>query len=157
MISNSEFVSAFAGSLGRPAWFPLPDFVWNFVFGEERAVMITKGQKVVPTRTLEAGYKFRSEPLIFLSKRVLSNGDNFNIISGRYKNKVVVKSLSWNYSGVTKKLDFHYDQRRFQTCVYYTKHFIIHKYIFSTRCHRSLNVFIILQIGNFLNNETHQK
>ena len=59
MISNQQFVSAFAGALGRPALIPLPEFVWNFVFGEERAVMITKGQKVVPTRTLESGYKYR--------------------------------------------------------------------------------------------------
>ena len=29
------------------------------VFGEERATMITKGQKVIPKRTLESGYKFR--------------------------------------------------------------------------------------------------
>lgn len=59
VISNQEFVNAFSGALGRPAFIPLPEFVWNFVFGEERAAMITKGQKVLPTRTLESGYKFR--------------------------------------------------------------------------------------------------
>jgi len=58
IISNQEFVDAFAGALGRPAFFPLPEFVWNFVFGEERAVMITRGQKVMPKKTLESGYKF---------------------------------------------------------------------------------------------------
>jgi len=59
LITNQQFVNAFAGALGRPAFFPLPEFVWNFVFGEERAAMITKGQWVVPKRTLDSGFKFR--------------------------------------------------------------------------------------------------
>merc|ERR1712241_774264 len=59
VISNQDFVNAFASSLYRPAFFPLPDFVWNLVFGEERATMITKGQKVEPKRTLETGYEFQ--------------------------------------------------------------------------------------------------
>jgi len=59
LISNQNFVDAFAGALGRPAFFPLPEFVWDLVFGAERAVMITKGQKVVPRRTLESGFSFR--------------------------------------------------------------------------------------------------
>ena len=52
-------MDAFATALNRPAFFPLPDFVWNTVFGKERATMITKGQKVVPKRTLESGYQFQ--------------------------------------------------------------------------------------------------
>ena len=36
----------------------MPEFVWNLVFGEESSVMITRGQKVVPRRTLETGFKF---------------------------------------------------------------------------------------------------
>jgi len=59
MISNQKFVNAFASALGRPAFIPLPEAVWNLVFGEERAVMITRGQRVVPRRTLEAGFVFR--------------------------------------------------------------------------------------------------
>ena len=59
IITNQEFVSAFGSALHRPVFFPLPDTVWNLVFGQERATMITKGQKVTPTRTLESGYTFR--------------------------------------------------------------------------------------------------
>jgi len=59
MITNQEFVDAFATALHRPAFFPLPDIVWNVVFGQERATMITQGQKVEPKRTLESGYKFQ--------------------------------------------------------------------------------------------------
>lgn len=59
MITNRDFVSAFAKELWRPAFIPLPEFVWNFVFGQERANMITKGPKVLPKRTLATGYNFR--------------------------------------------------------------------------------------------------
>ena len=59
VISNQDFVNAFASSLYRPAFFPLPDFVWNLVFGEERAAIITKGVTVLPTRTEDSGYVFR--------------------------------------------------------------------------------------------------
>jgi len=59
IITNQEFVKSFASALNRPSFFPLPDFVWNTVFGEERATMITKGQKVTPKRTLESGYQYR--------------------------------------------------------------------------------------------------
>jgi len=59
IITNQNFVDAFAGALSRPAFFPLPDFVWNFVFGKERATMITEGNKVVPRRISEAGFKFK--------------------------------------------------------------------------------------------------
>lgn len=59
MITNQEFVDAFASALSRPAFFPLPDTVWNLVFGQERATMITRGQKVEPKRTLESGFKYQ--------------------------------------------------------------------------------------------------
>lgn len=59
LVTNQEFVSAFAGALSRPCFLPVPETVWNLAFGQERASMITKGQRVEPKRTLESGYKFR--------------------------------------------------------------------------------------------------
>ena len=60
IITNQQFVDAFASALYRPAFFPLPDIIWNTVFGEERAAIITKGVTVLPSRTQkEAGYQFR--------------------------------------------------------------------------------------------------
>ncbi|XP_023333173.1 epimerase family protein SDR39U1 isoform X2 [Eurytemora carolleeae] len=59
IITNKKFVDTLAGTMGRPAFIPIPEFEWNLIFGEERAAMITKGQKVVPSRSLEAGFKFR--------------------------------------------------------------------------------------------------
>ena len=59
IITNQDFVNAFATALHRPAFFPLPDTVWNVVFGRERASMITKGQRAEPKRTIESGYNYR--------------------------------------------------------------------------------------------------
>ena len=59
VITNQQFVDAFAAALGRPAFFPLPEFVFNLMFGEERAAIVLQGQKVIPKRTLETGYTFR--------------------------------------------------------------------------------------------------
>lgn len=56
--TNSDFTKAFARAMWRPAWFPVPGFVMNFVFGEERGKVILEGQKVLPKRTLESGYEF---------------------------------------------------------------------------------------------------
>ena len=58
VITNNTFVKAFAGELNRPAIFPLPEFVWRTIFGEERANMICQSQTVLPKRALQAGYNF---------------------------------------------------------------------------------------------------
>ena len=49
----------FAKSMNRPCFIPTPAFFWRFMFGPERATIVTDGQKVVPRRTLDAGFKFR--------------------------------------------------------------------------------------------------
>ena len=56
--TNDEFTKSFARAMGRPAIIPVPEFVINMVYGPERGKVILEGQKVVPKRTLEAGYKF---------------------------------------------------------------------------------------------------
>ncbi|XP_045766250.1 epimerase family protein SDR39U1 [Maniola jurtina] len=59
IITNAEFTKAFAKALSRPAIFPVPEFVLNFLLNEERAMLLTKGQHVTPKRTLEYGFKFK--------------------------------------------------------------------------------------------------
>lgn len=59
LITNRDFTKAFASALIRPALFPLPEFVLNLIFGKERAVLLTKGAKVVPKRPQELGYKYQ--------------------------------------------------------------------------------------------------
>ncbi len=57
-VTNGEFAKALAGAMWRPAIIPVPSFVMNLVFGEERGKATTSGQKVIPKRTLESGYQF---------------------------------------------------------------------------------------------------
>lgn len=58
IITNAQFAKAFGKALKRPAVIPLPEFVVNLIFQEERAKLLTTGPKVAPKRTLETGYKF---------------------------------------------------------------------------------------------------
>nr|ACO11611.1 UPF0105 protein C14orf124 homolog [Caligus rogercresseyi] len=56
--TNKEFVSAFSSALCRPAFIPVPEFVWNTVFGQERADMITKGPKVTSIKLDNFRFKY---------------------------------------------------------------------------------------------------
>lgn len=58
LVTNKEFTQALARAMWRPAFFPLPEFVLNLAFGKERAGMMTRGQKVLPKRTLDSGYQY---------------------------------------------------------------------------------------------------
>ena len=44
VITNNTFTQSYAGSLNRPAIFPVPSFVLNTIFGEERANMVLQSQ-----------------------------------------------------------------------------------------------------------------
>jgi uncharacterized protein (TIGR01777 family) len=57
-VRNAEFTRALGAALHRPTLFPAPAFAVQLVLGEGAGV-VTDGQKVVPTRTLETGYAFR--------------------------------------------------------------------------------------------------
>nr|CAG4644022.1 EOG090X07KR [Lepidurus arcticus] len=59
VIRNSEFTNAFAKALWRPALFPLPELVLKAMFSPDRAEMITRGQKVIPQRTLVSGFTYK--------------------------------------------------------------------------------------------------
>ncbi|BES88728.1 Domain of unknown function (DUF1731) [Nesidiocoris tenuis] len=58
IISNAEFAEAFASVLGRPAMFRVPEFALNLMFSEERAKIMTMGQRVAPARPLELGFQY---------------------------------------------------------------------------------------------------
>ena len=57
-ITNGQFTKAFASSLWRPAFIPLPTFALNLLFSEERAKIMTEGQKVIPKKALNYGFKY---------------------------------------------------------------------------------------------------
>lgn len=61
VITNSDFTKSFAGALHRPAFIPLPVFVLRLIFGDERAKIMTEGQKVHAKRLGEFNFKFKYE------------------------------------------------------------------------------------------------
>ncbi|KAM6993838.1 epimerase family protein SDR39U1 isoform 4-T4 [Passerculus sandwichensis] len=56
--SNGTFAQELAAALGRPALLPVPAWAVRALFGAERASMLLEGQRVLPKRTLESGYRF---------------------------------------------------------------------------------------------------
>jgi len=56
--SNAEFGRAVGRVLGRPAFMPAPAPAMRLLFGEMASVLL-EGQRTVPERLIEAGYRFR--------------------------------------------------------------------------------------------------
>lgn len=53
-----EFCSALGRAMGRPSWAPVPAFLLRAILGEMAGMVLT-GQRVVPKKLVEAGFKFR--------------------------------------------------------------------------------------------------
>lgn len=58
IITNRDFAKAFGQALWRPSFIPLPTLAVNLMFGQERAKIMTEGQKVWPQKALDAGFSF---------------------------------------------------------------------------------------------------
>jgi uncharacterized protein (TIGR01777 family) len=58
-VTNREFSKAIGRALGRPASVPVPGFVLDLKFGGEFGRVLRGGQRVMPRRALDLGYKFR--------------------------------------------------------------------------------------------------
>jgi uncharacterized protein (TIGR01777 family) len=61
-VRNADFTRALGAALHRPTLFPAPAFAVQLVLGEGASV-VTEGQRVLPTRTLATGYRFRFETI----------------------------------------------------------------------------------------------
>lgn len=59
VVTNESYTKEYAGALWRPAILPTPSFAVNFIFGQDRGKILLEGQKVIPKRTLEMGFKFQ--------------------------------------------------------------------------------------------------
>ncbi|MBU6336587.1 MAG: TIGR01777 family oxidoreductase [Acidobacteria bacterium] len=59
-VTNAEFSKALGRALKRPAIFPVPAIAIRTLYGEMSEI-VTEGQRAVPARTLELGYRF-SQP-----------------------------------------------------------------------------------------------
>jgi uncharacterized protein (TIGR01777 family) len=58
-LTNADFGRALARVLHRPFWFPVPAFALKPVLGEMAELLLLNGQRVVPERLLQAGFKFQ--------------------------------------------------------------------------------------------------
>jgi uncharacterized protein (TIGR01777 family) len=70
--TNREFTRELAAALGRPVSFPVPAIALRLLYGE-KADMLLHRQKVLPKRTLEAGYTFRYPELPGALKAALND------------------------------------------------------------------------------------
>ena len=57
--SNKIFSQELALSLNRPCFFKIPGLIVKMIFGEMAEAIVLKGQKVLPTRLLSAGFGFK--------------------------------------------------------------------------------------------------
>jgi uncharacterized protein len=57
-VTNAEFAQTLGRVLHRPAVVPLPAFALKLLFGEMADLLLT-GQRAIPSRALEMGFKFR--------------------------------------------------------------------------------------------------
>jgi uncharacterized protein len=61
--TNRDFSKALGRALGRPAVLPIPGFVLDLKFGSEFGAVLRGGQRAVPKRALELGYRFQHPDL----------------------------------------------------------------------------------------------
>jgi len=61
-VTNAEFARTLGAALHRPALLPTPAFALKILFGEMADILLT-GQRVVPTRAIAEGFKFKHPDL----------------------------------------------------------------------------------------------
>jgi uncharacterized protein (TIGR01777 family) len=57
-VRNQDFAKDLGRALGRPAFMPVPAVALRLLFGELAEALLT-GQRAVPTRAVESGFRFR--------------------------------------------------------------------------------------------------
>jgi len=62
-VTNSTFTSTLGRVLGRPTVIPVPGFAVKAAFGEMGEEVLLKGQRVLPAKALERGFRFDYEGL----------------------------------------------------------------------------------------------
>ena len=75
-VRNAEFTRELANALHRPAFLPVPSFALGLMLGEA-AEIATRGQRVLPERTIANGYRFKFETLDAALSHLISCNANF--------------------------------------------------------------------------------
>ncbi len=76
-LPNKAFSRALGRALGRPSFFPTPVFMLRLMMGDV-ADVISHGQRVLPRRTIELGYRFRFPTIAAALADALNKGDKYN-------------------------------------------------------------------------------
>lgn len=58
-VTNKDFSKQLAKSLHRPCFLKLPNKIVKLIFGEMGETLLLNGQKVIPTKLIKSGYKFK--------------------------------------------------------------------------------------------------
>ena len=70
-VTNKEFSKMLGKTIHRPSFMPIPGFGLKILFGEMADEMLLSGQKVMPEKALQLGYKFKYTNLESALKRLL--------------------------------------------------------------------------------------
>jgi uncharacterized protein (TIGR01777 family) len=70
-VTNAEFTKTLGHVLSRPTVAPMPAFAARLAFGEMADELLLTGQRVVPKRLIESGYRFRHGDLEAALRHVL--------------------------------------------------------------------------------------
>lgn len=70
-VTMNELCSEMGKTLGRPSWLPVPAFILETMLGEG-ASLVLEGQKVLPKRSIESGFKFGYASVSEALKQVLA-------------------------------------------------------------------------------------
>lgn len=68
----SEMCDQLGAALGRPSWLPVPAFMLQAILGEG-AELVLNGQRVLPKRALELGFKFKYQYVRDALKAIVSS------------------------------------------------------------------------------------
>ncbi|TNE77976.1 MAG: TIGR01777 family protein [Gammaproteobacteria bacterium] len=74
-VTNRQFTKALGKAVHRPALFPMPALVAKLLFGEMAEELLLTGQRAVPRKLLESGYRFRFPELSLALSEILGNGE----------------------------------------------------------------------------------
>lgn len=72
-VTNDTFGRRLSAALGRPHWFPVPEFLFRLALGEMSEVLL-KGQRVLPAKITEAGYVFRYPTIDAAFRQLIGTG-----------------------------------------------------------------------------------
>ncbi len=70
-VNNKEFTKVLGKVLKRPTIVPLPGFAAKLIFGEMADAILLTGNRVLPNKLIESGFKFNHETLEIALKNVL--------------------------------------------------------------------------------------